>query len=99
MANGIDCWHLILRGARHGPVGTQTLRDLVAARELASDDVVWHPGLAGWTRVDAVPELATLLADGRTSDRPRRRAVLAAAVAGWGLLALLWLQEVWFDRL
>jgi hypothetical protein len=45
-------------GRRLGPFSLEKL----LRHPLSGETLVWRPGLSGWTRVDGLPELATLLA-------------------------------------
>lgn len=57
-ARTADWYYMIGQQARQGPVSLGDLQRLVAAGELDGADRVWRSGLAEWTAVKDVPELA-----------------------------------------
>jgi DNA-binding response OmpR family regulator/signal recognition particle receptor subunit beta len=50
-------WVYLLDGKQRGPVELDDLIDLVLTA-IPEDAKVWHPGLAGWTRANALSEIA-----------------------------------------
>lgn len=55
-------WHLAENGQTRGPFDLGTLRRMAAEGGFRADTLVWAPGYSGWTRADAVAELAPLFA-------------------------------------
>jgi hypothetical protein len=51
-------WHYIQNGSTLGPIPEEQLRGLIRSGVLQPSDHVWHDGLAAWTTIQAVPELA-----------------------------------------
>lgn len=52
-----EAWSYILSGKTVGPITEEALRDLLASGRLRADDLVWHQGLADWTKAGQFPEL------------------------------------------
>jgi hypothetical protein len=55
-------WFYNQGGVQMGPVPAATLRDLVLARQLAADDLVWAEGMVSWLPMNQVPSLQSMLA-------------------------------------
>jgi hypothetical protein len=53
-------WHYIQNGSTLGPIPEEQLRGLISSGVLQPSDHVWHDGLAAWTTIQAMPELAAL---------------------------------------
>ena len=51
-------WFYAQFGQQHGPVPLETLRDLLAARQVSGEDLVWTEGMPEWLPAGSVPELA-----------------------------------------
>ncbi len=54
-------WHYVQNGASLGPVSEEQLRALISSGGLRPTDQVWHEGMAGWSPLQAFPELAALV--------------------------------------
>lgn len=54
-------WYLEMSGRRAGPFAWAVLVELAQAGALGPDDRVWSMGLASWSRVTDVPDLAPLI--------------------------------------
>lgn len=52
-------WYLMHGERRVGPMSEAALRALAAAGKLTRDTLVWHAGMAEWTRAEAIPGLVT----------------------------------------
>lgn len=51
-------WHYVQNGKANGPVPEEQLRGLLASGTLRPSDLVWHEGMAAWTAIQTLPELA-----------------------------------------
>lgn len=47
-------WYYNNAGAAEGPMDDQAMTELVRAKKLASDSLVWHSGLEAWQTVAAL---------------------------------------------
>lgn len=47
-------WYYDNAGAAEGPMDDQAMTELVRAKKLASDSLVWHAGLEAWQTVAAL---------------------------------------------
>ncbi len=47
-------WYINNAGAAEGPMDDHAMGELVRARKLASDSLVWHAGLEAWQTVAAL---------------------------------------------
>ncbi|MBK9795336.1 MAG: DUF4339 domain-containing protein [Holophagaceae bacterium] len=54
-------WHYIQNGASLGPIPEEQLRALISSGGLRPSDQVWHEGMAGWSPIQSLPELAALV--------------------------------------
>lgn len=52
-----EAWSYIQSGKTVGPVTEEDLRALFVSGQLRADDLVWHQGLADWTKAGEFPEL------------------------------------------
>ena len=50
-------WYVVRQGRQQGPLTWEKMMQLVDSGSLQADDLVWHAGLSGWTRVDQTPGL------------------------------------------
>ncbi len=50
-------WHYVQNGQSQGPVTEAQLKAMLTSDTLRPSDLVWHEGMAGWTAIQAVPEL------------------------------------------
>jgi hypothetical protein len=66
-------WHYAIGAEQHGPVTFGQIRGLVANGTLAAGELVWKEGMADWTPVSSVPELAASLPQRFETDRKRDR--------------------------
>ena len=55
----VSAWHVALQGRTQGPFTTAQLVQAVAAGQIAATALVWSAGMAGWTPLAQVPELAS----------------------------------------
>lgn len=53
-----DQWFYAQSGQQKGPISGEALRQLIASGQLRPTDLVWREGMANWTALQAVPELA-----------------------------------------
>jgi hypothetical protein len=53
-------WHYIQNGKSQGPVPEEQLRGLMASGVVRPADLVWREGMADWTAIQSVPELASV---------------------------------------
>lgn len=56
-----DCmvnWYYVVGSERVGPVGQETIRELIASNEINNDTYVWRKGFQNWERLKDVAELA-----------------------------------------
>jgi hypothetical protein len=47
-------WYFARGGHQYGPLTDPEMRKFIELGHLRTDDLVWHKGLADWTRADAV---------------------------------------------
>jgi hypothetical protein len=52
-----ESWRYIQNGAPQGPVTEEALKQLIGTGQLRWEDLVWRPGMTGWTKAGQVPEL------------------------------------------
>jgi hypothetical protein len=58
----MDGWYYSRNGQSVGPIPLAQLKQLAAAGDVAPEDQVWHPSLAGWTVARRVPGLVPVRA-------------------------------------
>lgn len=74
----MDGWYYTRGEANVGPVPLARLKQLARSGELAAEDQVWHPSLAGWTVARKVPGLTPpAAAGGPGAARPSSALVVA----------------------
>ncbi len=56
-------YHVAVNGQAAGPFDTATLTQMAISGQFAASSLVWKPGMAAWTRADAVVELKSVLAN------------------------------------
>ncbi|HEX9730671.1 MAG TPA: DUF4339 domain-containing protein [Thermoanaerobaculia bacterium] len=49
-----DLWYYAQGGAQKGPVTFAELREMATSSRLAADDLIWRPGLSGWSPASSV---------------------------------------------
>src|SRR5205809_355015 len=54
-----DDWYYAQGGQQKGPVSGDALRQLLAAGQVSSGDLVWRDGMANWQPAGQVPEFAS----------------------------------------
>lgn len=69
-ATEIAQYHLAVNGQACGPYSRSQLQAFVAQGNLSSESLVWKPGMSGWSRVDSLPELASIFAIGTPPPVP-----------------------------
>jgi len=76
-----EAWSYVQNGTTQGPVSEEALRGYLASGKLGPEDLVWHQGMADWTKAGQLPELR--LAPPPMSERnhfePPRSAMLPDA--------------------
>ncbi len=65
-----DQWYYAQGSEQRGPMTLTALRGLARSGQVASDTLVWGPGLADWLPMSDVPELATAPASTSISLAP-----------------------------
>ncbi len=85
-------WYYLKDGRTLGPVPEQSIRAWLASGFLTGDDLLWHTGMAGWTRVDALPEFG-----GQATGAPGAPGGIFSGVtlpppAGYAAYAGFWLR-------
>ena len=53
-------WHVAIDGQPQGPFSKARLGRMVAEGQLSRDSLVWHEGMAGWTRAEVADDLGKL---------------------------------------
>lgn len=71
-------WHYAHGGQQHGPVPADTVRQLLASRQLDPGALVWRDGMPAWAAAGAVPELSRAVPQGADPY------ALADPAAGYG---------------
>lgn len=54
-------YYIVHNDSTAGPFSAQELQTLVANGVVTQESFVWHPGMAGWNRAIAIPEVNKLL--------------------------------------
>jgi hypothetical protein len=57
-------WRVAVKGEQRGPYTLDQLRAMIAEGRLPADTLVWRPGMANWTPLGSVPELAVPVSRG-----------------------------------
>ena len=60
-------WHYLQNGTTQGPIPEEQLRGLISSGALLPSDQVWHEGMAGWSPIQALPDLLALATQGSPS--------------------------------
>lgn len=58
-SDGAMQWYYARQGAQSGPVSTEEMRRLISSRAVLPTDLVWRDGMAQWTPLAQVSELAS----------------------------------------
>lgn len=68
-ASGSDqgVWHVVVDGEQVGPLTEAEVKEKLHANQINAETLVWKEGLADWTALSTVPELAALQSKGRSS--------------------------------
>ncbi len=67
---GTTVWHLAHGGQNQGTFTTQQIAQRIAAGQVSRDALVWTAGMANWTSVIQVPELAALFQEAAPPPLP-----------------------------
>lgn len=59
----VVAYHVVVNGQAAGPFDTATLTQMAISGQFTASSLVWKPGMAAWTRADAVDELKSVLAN------------------------------------
>ena len=49
-------WHYAIGDVQHGPVAAALLVELLTARTISRETLVWHQGMSGWLPIKDTPE-------------------------------------------
>jgi predicted Zn finger-like uncharacterized protein len=60
-------WHVVVDGEQVGPLTEADVKEKLRANQIHAETLVWKEGLADWTALSTVPELAALQSKGRST--------------------------------
>lgn len=58
-----SCYHIVVNGQSSGPYDIDSLCQLIKARKITKDTLIWKQGMVDWDKADNVQELMELFGD------------------------------------
>ncbi len=71
-------WYVVVGRDKVGPLVPGQIAEYLAKGELTIHSLAWHKGMAGWVKIEELPELLQLLASSKAVGAARESGLIAA---------------------